>query len=177
MRKLKNAELDRLDIDGFKKAEKTPLILVLDNVRSLHNIGSVYRTADAFLVDEIVLCGITATPPNKDIRKTALGASESVKWRYHKDTLETIQELKNKGVVVIAIEQAEGATSLDAFQPEPNTTYALVFGHEVKGVSQEVVTASDVVLEITQHGTKHSLNVSVSVGLVVWQLFTSLRKG
>jgi 23S rRNA (guanosine2251-2'-O)-methyltransferase len=177
MRKLKNAELDRLDIDGFKKAEKTPLILVLDNVRSLHNIGSVFRTADAFLVDEIVLCGITATPPNKDIRKTALGASESVKWRYHKDTLEIIQELKNKGVVVIAIEQAEGATSLDAFQPEPNTTYALVFGHEVKGVSQEVVTASDVVLEIPQHGTKHSLNVSVSVGLVVWQLFTSLRKG
>lgn len=177
MRKLKNAELDRLDIDGFKKAEKTPLILVLDNVRSLHNIGSVFRTADAFLVDEIVLCGITATPPNKDIRKTALGASESVKWRYHKHTLETIQELKNKGVVVIAIEQAEGATSLDAFQPEPNTTYALVFGHEVKGVSQEVVTASDVVLEIPQHGTKHSLNVSVSVGLVVWQLFTSLRKG
>jgi 23S rRNA (guanosine2251-2'-O)-methyltransferase len=177
MRKLKNAELDRLDIDGFKKAEKTPLILVLDNVRSLHNIGSVFRTADAFLVDEIVLCGITATPPNKDIRKTALGASESVKWRYHKDTLEIIQELKNKGVVVIAIEQAEWATSLDAFQPEPNTTYALVFGHEVKGVSQEVVTASDVVLEIPQHGTKHSLNVSVSVGLVVWQLFTSLRKG
>ena len=177
MRKLKNAELDRLDIDGFKKAEKTPLILVLDNVRSLHNIGSVFRTADAFLVDEIMLCGITATPPNKDIRKTALGASESVKWRYHKDTLEIIQELKNKGVVVIAIEQAEGATSLDAFQPEPNTTYALVFGHEVKGVSQEVVTASDVVLEIPQHGTKHSLNVSVSVGLVVWQLFTSLRKG
>jgi tRNA G18 (ribose-2'-O)-methylase SpoU len=150
--------------------------LVLDNVRSTHNVGSIFRTADAFRVQEIFLCGITATPPHKDIRKTALGATESVQWQYCENSIDAIQNLQSKGVVVLAVEQAEGSTILSDFSPLPDTTYALVFGHEVKGVSQEVVSAADVVLEIPQEGTKHSLNVSVSVGLVVWELFSSLTK-
>jgi tRNA G18 (ribose-2'-O)-methylase SpoU len=176
MRKLKNAELNRLDVDSFKHAPKSPLVLVLDNVRSTHNVGSIFRTADAFRVQEIFLCGITATPPHKDIRKTALGATESVQWQYCENSIDAIQNLQSKGVVVLAVEQAEGSTILSDFSPLPDTTYALVFGHEVKGVSQEVVSAADVVLEIPQEGTKHSLNVSVSVGLVVWELFSSLTK-
>jgi len=176
MRKLKNAELNRLDVDSFKQAPKSPLILVLDNVRSTHNVGSIFRTADAFRVQEILLCGITATPPHKDIRKTALGATESVQWQYCENTIDAIQNLQSKGVVVLAIEQAEGSTSLSDFNPLHDTTYALIFGHEVKGVSQEVVSVADTVLEIPQEGTKHSLNVSVSVGMVVWQLFSSLTK-
>ena len=176
MRKLKNAELGRLDVDEFKSAKKNPIILVLDNVRSTHNVGSIFRTADAFRIQEIVLCGITATPPHKEIRKTALGATESVQWQYSKNTSDAVDRLKTKGVVVLAIEQAEGSTSLSDFTPKPNTTYALVFGHEVKGVSQEIVSAANEVLEIPQEGIKHSLNVSVSVGLVVWELFSSLSK-
>ena len=176
MRKLKNAELNRLDVDEFKNAKKTPIILVLDNVRSTHNVGSIFRTADAFRIQEIILCGITATPPHKEIRKTALGATESVQWQYSKNTFDAVDRLKTKGVVVLAIEQAEGSTSLSDFTPKPNTTYALVFGHEVKGVSQEIVSAANKVLEIPQEGIKHSLNVSVSVGLVVWELFSSLSK-
>ena len=174
MRKIKNEELDRLDVAAFKAASKTPIILVLDNIRSLHNIGSVFRTADAFRVQEIVLCGITAQPPHKDINKTALGATESVSWRYESNTLEAVKTLKEKGVKVIAVEQAEGAQSLESFTPKPHATYALVFGNEVKGVAQEVVSAAHGVLEIPQYGTKHSLNVSVSVGVVVWQLFQKL---
>ena len=174
MRKIKNEELDRLDVAAFKAASKTPIILVLDNIRSLHNIGSVFRTADAFRVQEIVLCGITAQPPHKDIHKTALGATESVSWRYESDSLEAVKILKEKGVEVIAVEQAEGAQSLESFTPKAHTTYALVFGNEVKGVAQEVVSAAHGVLEIPQYGTKHSLNVSVSVGVVVWQLFQRL---
>ena len=176
MRKLKNTELNRLDVDEFKNAKKTPIILVLDNVRSTHNVGSIFRTADAFRIQEIILCGITATPPHKEIRKTALGATESVQWQYSKNSSDAVDRLKTKGVVVLAIEQAEGSTSLSDFTPKPNTTYALVFGHEVKGVSQEIVSAANEVLEIPQEGIKHSLNVSVSVGLVVWELFSSLSK-
>ena len=176
MRKLKNAELNRLDVDEFKSVPKTPLILVLDNLRSTHNVGSIFRTADAFRIQEIILCGITATPPHKEIRKTALGATESVQWQYSKNSSDAVDRLKTKGVVVLAIEQAEGSTSLSDFTPKPNTTYALVFGHEVKGVSQEIVSAANEVLEIPQEGIKHSLNVSVSVGLVVWELFSSLSK-
>ena len=176
MRKLKNEELNRLDVDEFKNAPKNPIILVLDNVRSTHNVGSIFRTADAFRIQEIILCGITATPPHKDIRKTALGATESVQWQYCKNTSDAVDKLKTKGVVVLAIEQAEGSTNLSDFTPKSNTTYALVFGHEVKGVSQEIVSAANEVLEIPQEGTKHSLNVSVSVGLVVWELFSSLSK-
>jgi len=176
MRKLKNAELNRLDVNSFKQAPKSPIVLVLDNVRSAHNVGSIFRTADAFRIQEIFICGITATPPHKDIRKTALGATESVKWQYCENTIDAIQKLQSKGFVVLAVEQAEGSTSLSDFIPLLDATYALVFGHEVKGVSQEAVSAANAVLEIPQEGTKHSLNVSVSVGLVVWELFRSLTK-
>ncbi|WP_242120961.1 RNA methyltransferase [Aestuariivivens sediminicola] len=174
MRKLKNSELDRLSADAFKKAIKTPLIIVLDNVRSLNNIGSVFRTSDAFLVEKIYLCGITATPPHKDIHKTALGSTETVDWEYAQDTLGLIEKLKNSDIKIISVEQAKNAMMLNDFEPERNTTYAIVFGHEVKGVSQEVVNASHQVLEIPQFGTKHSLNISVSCGIVVWDLFTKL---
>ncbi|MEO0505918.1 MAG: RNA methyltransferase [Bacteroidota bacterium] len=172
MRKLENQELERLTIDEYKAAKKTPLILVLDNIRSLNNIGSVFRTADAFLVEKMYLCGITATPPHKDIRKTALGATESVDWVYGKDTLEVVRELQETGVTVISIEQAEGATLLQDFDPKTHERIALVFGNEVKGVDQAVVSASDVVLEIPQGGTKHSLNISVSAGVAVWDLWS-----
>ncbi|SDQ27552.1 RNA methyltransferase [Flagellimonas zhangzhouensis] len=174
-RKLENSELERLDVDGFKQAKKTPIIIILDNIRSLNNIGSVFRTADAFLVEKIYLCGITATPPHKDIRKTALGATESVEWEYKKDTLELVEELKQNDIQIVSVEQAEGAVMLNQFQPEPNKTVALIFGNEVKGVAQEVVSASDTVLEIPQFGTKHSLNISVSAGVVVWDLWSKLN--
>ncbi|MBA4746266.1 MAG: RNA methyltransferase [Muricauda sp.] len=174
-RKLENNELDRLDVARFKDAEKSPIIVILDNVRSLNNIGSVFRTADAFLVQKIYLCGITATPPHKDIRKTALGATESVDWEYKKDTLELVGALKQKGVKIVSVEQAENAVMLNDYQAKPDETIALIFGNEVKGVSQEVVTASDTVLEIPQFGTKHSLNISVSTGVVVWDIWSKLN--
>ena len=177
MRKLKNSELDRLNIDEFKSAKKAPLIIILDNIRSLNNIGSVFRTSDAFLVEKIYLCGITATPPHNDIRKTALGSTETVAWEYAEDTLELIEKLKAEGVKVISIEQAEGAIQLHKFIPQQQTTYALVFGNEVKGVNQDVVNASDIVIEIPQFGTKHSLNISVSCGVVVWDVFSKLGVG
>jgi 23S rRNA (guanosine2251-2'-O)-methyltransferase len=174
MRKLKNSELDRLSIEEFKEIKKTPLIIVLDNIRSLNNIGSVFRTSDAFLVEKIYLCGITATPPHKDIHKTALGSTETVDWEYAENTMEVVEKLKEQKVIVAAIEQAENATMLNDFKPQPNQKYALVFGNEVKGVAQNVVSASDVILEIPQFGTKHSLNISVSCGVVVWDLFSKL---
>ncbi len=174
-RKLENSELERLDVEGFKQANKTPIIIILDNIRSLNNIGSVFRTADAFLVEKIYLCGITATPPHKDIRKTALGATESVDWEYRKDTLELVADLKHSGVQIVSVEQAEDAVMLNLFTPEPKKTIALIFGNEVKGVAQEVVSASDTVLEIPQFGTKHSLNISVSAGVVVWDLWSKLN--
>ena len=176
MRKLKNSELDRLSVDDFKLVTKTPLIIILDNIRSLNNIGSVFRTSDAFLIKKIYLCGITATPPHKDIQKTALGSTETVDWEYVENTLEVVEKLKAENVTICAIEQAENATMLDTFIPKKQTTYALVFGNEVKGVSQQVVSASDVVIEIPQFGTKHSLNISVSCGVVVWDLFSKLKK-
>lgn len=176
MRKLKNSELDRLSVDGFKQAKKTPIIIVLDNIRSLNNIGSVFRTSDAFLIQKIYLCGITATPPHNDIRKTALGSTETVAWEYAEHTSDVINTLKEQGVHICAIEQAENATMLNNFKPQVDTTYALVFGNEVKGVQQEVVSASDTVLEIPQFGTKHSLNISVSCGVVVWDVFSKLAK-
>ncbi len=175
MRKLKNNELNRKSVAEFKTSEKTPLIVVLDNVRSLNNIGSVFRTSDAFLIERIYLCGITATPPHKDIHKTALGATESVTWEYVEDTADLIEKLKDKGVKVYSIEQVENSTMLDDFYPQPNTTYAVVFGNEVKGVQQRVVSASDGCIEIPQLGTKHSLNISVSCGVVLWDLFVKLR--
>lgn len=175
MRKLKNEELNRLDVDGFKEAEKTPIVIVLDNIRSLNNIGSVFRTADAFLVEKIYLCGITATPPHKDIRKTALGATESVDWEYRDDTAALVIELKSQGLTVLAIEQAENAQMLQDFIIKPAKKYALIFGNEVKGVDQKVVSACDGVLEIPQFGTKHSLNISVSAGVVVWDFWSKGR--
>jgi tRNA G18 (ribose-2'-O)-methylase SpoU len=174
MRKLKNSELDRLSVEGFKNAKKTPLIIILDNIRSLNNIGSVFRTSDAFLIEKIYLCGITAKPPHKDIHKTALGSTDTVAWEYAENTLELIEKLKTDNIKICSIEQAENATLLNNFKPKTNTTYALVFGNEVKGVAQNVVDASDVVLEIPQFGTKHSLNISVSCGVVVWDLFSKL---
>jgi 23S rRNA (guanosine2251-2'-O)-methyltransferase len=175
MRKLKNSELDRLSVNDFKQVAKTPLIIILDNIRSLNNIGSVFRTSDAFLIEKIYLCGITATPPHKDIHKTALGSTETVAWEYVENTKTLVDKLKVDGVKICSIEQAENATMLNDFMPQQQTTYALVFGNEVKGVSQEVVNASDLVIEIPQYGTKHSLNISVSVGVVVWDLFIKLK--
>ena len=171
-RKLENSELDRLDVDSFKGAEKSPIIIILDNVRSLNNIGSVFRTADAFLIQKIYLCGITATPPHKDIRKTALGATESVDWEYRKDTLELVDELKKSGAKIVSVEQAENSVMLNNYQIDSEETLALIFGNEVKGVSQDVVSASDTILEIPQFGTKHSLNISVSTGVVVWDIWS-----
>jgi len=175
-RKLKNAELDRKTVSEFKEATKTPIIIILDNIRSLNNIGSVFRTADAFLIEKIYLCGITARPPHKDIQKTALGATETVAWEYVEDTLELVTKLQQEGKKVYAIEQAENAVMLDKFEPLKNQTSAVIFGNEVKGVQQEVVTASDAVIEIPQLGSKHSLNISVSTGVVVWDLFSKLQR-
>ncbi len=176
MRKLENSELDRKSIEDFKQSEKTPIILVLDDIRSLHNIGSVFRTADAFLIEKIYLCGITAIPPNKEIHKTALGATETVAWEHSKNVLEVIENLKKEGVTVLAIEQVESATFLQDFKVEKDKKYALIFGNEVYGVSQEAVALCDGCIEIPQLGTKHSLNISVSAGIVVWDLFRKLNR-
>ncbi|WP_412561712.1 RNA methyltransferase [Winogradskyella sp. MIT101101] len=175
-RKLKNEELDRLEVSEFKDAEKSPIIIILDNIRSLNNIGSVFRTSDAFLIEKIYLCGITAQPPHNDIRKTALGSTETVDWEYAENTLEVVKKLKAKNIKIASIEQAENATMLNDFKPQANTKYAFVFGNEVKGVAQEIVDASDVVIEIPQYGTKHSLNISVSCGVVVWDAHNKLQK-
>jgi len=175
-RKIKNEELDRLEVSEFKEAEKTPIIIILDNIRSLNNIGSVFRTSDAFLIEKIYLCGITAQPPHNDIRKTALGSTETVEWEYIENTLNLVEKLKIERVKIMSIEQAENAIMLNDFKPQPNTKYAFVFGNEVKGVSQDVVSASDIVIEIPQYGTKHSLNISVSCGVVVWDVFSKLKK-
>ena len=175
MRKLKNEELERLSVEEFRDKEKLGLTVVLDEVRSLNNVGSFFRTADAFLIDKIVLCGITAKPPHKDIHKTALGATETVEWEYETDTLEAVKKLQSQGIQVLAVEQAEGSTPLQELDVQPNQAYALVFGHEVKGVKQEVVTACDGVVEIPQYGTKHSLNVSVSAGILLWEFFRIKR--
>jgi|SRR5699024_2509472 len=174
-RKLKNEELDRLSVEDFKKAEKTPISIILDNIRSTNNIGSIFRTADAFLFKKIYLCGVSATPPDKGIRKTALGSTKSVDWEYVENTSTLIEKLKAKGVKIISIEQAEEAVMLNDFQIEKDTEYALVFGNEVKGVQQEVVSASDVVVEIPQLGTKHSLNIAVSAGVVCWDFFAKMK--
>jgi tRNA G18 (ribose-2'-O)-methylase SpoU len=171
MRKLENTELERKSIEDFKKSEKTPLILVLDDIRSLHNIGSVFRTADAFLVEKIILCGITATPPNKEIHKTALGATETVTWEHHENVLEVISNLKKENIITLAIEQVESSIFLQDFKVDKNQKYALIFGNEVYGVAQEAVALCDGCIEIPQLGTKHSLNIAVSAGIVVWDLF------
>lgn len=177
MRKRENDELGRKSPEEFRNAGKAPLILVLDDVRSALNVGSVFRTADAFLVEKIILCGITATPPNKEINKTALGATETVAWEHKTDIMEALSELQASGVETYAVEQVEGAVMLDAFRPEEDKTYALVFGNEVFGVSQEAVNACGKCLEIPQSGTKHSLNIAVSVGVVVWDICSKRKTG
>lgn len=176
MRKLKITELDRISVDQYKEVEKTPLIVVLDNIRSLNNIGSVFRTSDAFLVEAIYLCGITATPPNQEIHKTALGAEHSVAWKYFAETTDAIAELQKSGYVVFAIEQAEGSTMLDKLILDSPKRYAVVMGNEVKGVQQEAINMCDGCIEIPQFGTKHSLNVSVTTGIVIWDFFKLLNK-
>lgn len=174
MRKLKITELNRLTTEEFKLRKKTPLVVVLDNVRSLHNVGSVFRTSDAYLVEAVCLCGITSTPPHAEIHKSALGAENSVDWVYFEDTLEAIKELKTKGFEVLAIEQAEGSTMLNQLEINPSGKYAVVLGNEVKGVQQAVVDACDGCIEIPQYGTKHSLNVSVTAGIIIWEFASKL---
>lgn len=175
MRKLKLEELGRITVEEFKKTDKIPVIVVLDNIRSMHNIGSIFRTSDAFLVEKIYLCGITATPPNKEIRKTALGATESVEWEYVKDINELIPKLKSSNFKLISIEQTEGSQTLSEFELNPTEKYAVVFGNEVDGVQQSIVNQSDFCLEIPQSGTKHSLNVSVCAGIVLWEFYNNLE--
>ena len=165
-------ELNRESVEEFKNKKKIPLVLVLDNVRSLNNVGSVFRTADAFMVEKVYLCGITGQPPHRDIEKTALGATESVAWEHVPDTLELVKQLQADGYHICAVEQAENSTMLNDFRPEPGQPYALVLGNEVMGVAQEVVSISEVVLEIPQFGTKHSLNISVAAGVVVWDFLS-----
>jgi tRNA G18 (ribose-2'-O)-methylase SpoU len=174
MRKLANSELERKNIDEFKEAQKTPIIIILDDVRSLHNIGSVFRTSDAFLIEKIYLCGITATPPNKEIHKTALGATETVAWEYQKNIMTVLDQLRAENISIFAIEQVENSVMLNDFEVEKGKKYALIFGNEVKGVSQQAIEKSEGVIEIPQLGTKHSLNISVSAGIVVWDLFKKL---
>ena len=175
MRKLKNSELGRLNVEEFKNITKIPLIVILDNIRSLNNIGSVFRTSDAFLIEKIYLCGITAKPPHKEIHKTALGATESVEWEYIDNSLDLVKKLQSEGVKIASIEQAENSTKLQDFEIRKDQKYAVIFGNEVKGVQQEVVSASDYCVEIPQFGTKHSLNISVSCGIVLWDLFKKFK--
>lgn len=170
MRKLRTIEMQRLSIDEFHEAKKLPLTVVLDDVRSLYNVGSVFRSSDAFRVEAVYLCGITATPPHPEIHKTALGGEDSVAWRYFNTATEAVQSLHDEGVTVYSIEQVEGSTKLQNLQLDTDKRYAVVFGNEVKGVHQEVVDMSDGCLEIPQFGTKHSLNVSVTAGMVIWEV-------
>lgn len=168
-RKLQNEELQRISTAAFKQAEKIPVVIVLDNIRSQNNVGSVFRTSDAFRVEKIYLCGITSTPENREVHKTALGAEEAVEWEYAKDTLAVVEQLKAQGYRILSIEQAENSLSLENFSPAPGEKYAFIFGNEVKGVQQEVIDHSHGCLEIPQFGTKHSFNIAVTVGIVLWQ--------
>lgn len=172
MRKLLNSELGRKTVQQFRESEKSPFIIVLDNVRSQQNVGSIFRTADAFLAEAIYLCGITGQPPAREIQKTALGATETVAWKYFSKTTEALDELKSQGYSIVAIEQAEGSTELQDFEVKPGTKYALIFGHEVNGVSEEAISLCDECIEIPQFGTKHSFNIAVSAGIVLWELST-----
>lgn len=171
MRKMPNEELDRLSIPEFKQSKKIPVVVVLDNVRSQNNIGSVFRTADAFRLESIILCGITSKPPHREIHKTALGATESVHWEYQEETWKVIERLKAGGYQILAVEQAEDSVSLEQLHLAQDKKYALVFGHEIRGVDQKVVDMCDLCVEIPQFGTKHSLNISVAAGIVIWDVF------
>ncbi len=175
MKKIANPDLGRLTVEEFKKTEKSKIIIILDDIRSLNNVGSVFRTSDAFKIKKIYLCGITATPPHREIQKTALGATETVEWEYRENVIDLIKELKKNEVDVFAIEQVENSISLEKFQPNKTKNTAIVFGNEVMGVSQEAINICDGYIEIPQFGTKHSLNISVSCGVVVWDLFCKLN--
>jgi tRNA G18 (ribose-2'-O)-methylase SpoU len=174
MRKLKNSELNRKTVTEFRESEKSPFVIVLDNVRSNSNVGSVFRTSDAFLAEGIYLCGITGQPPHREISKTALGATETVSWKYFKTTIEAVSELKAKGYKIVGVEQAEGSVDLRLFKVKKGCSYALVFGHEVNGVDQKILDECDYVVEIPQFGTKHSFNIAVSAGIVLWELNKAL---
>ena len=178
MRKLSVTELGRIDVEQFKKSRKLPLTIILDDVRSLYNVGSVFRTSDAFRIEKIILCGITATPENSlvEIHKTALGAEESVEWIYSNDCVSVVKELNEKGYTTIAVEQVEDSTKLNDFKVDLSARYALVLGNEVKGVNQDVVDLCKISLEIPQYGTKHSLNVSVTAGVVIWEFYKQLKE-
>lgn len=176
MRKTPNSELGRPDVEAYRTMKKMPVTVVLDNIRSMSNVGAFFRTSDAFAVERIILCGITATPPNREIHKTALGAEQSVEWKYCAETTEAIDELHRNGYTVVAVEQVDGSVSLEEFVPEQGRRYAVVFGNEVFGVTQQAVDACDMAVEIPQYGTKHSINVSVSGGVVLWSLFCEYRK-
>ncbi len=176
MKKLKNSELNRLNIDSYKDAEKNPIVLVLDNIRSLNNIGSIFRTADAFRIKAIYLCGITAQPPHREIHKTALGATDSVNWKYFKTATEAVEELKNDGYEIISLEQADESIMLNDFSPRSSTSYAIVLGNEVKGVDQNIIDLSDHCVEIPQFGTKHSFNVTVSNGIIIWDILLKMKR-
>ena len=170
MRKLLNRELERKTVEQFRISEKSPFVIVLDNVRSQSNVGSIFRTADAFLTEAIYLCGITATPPHREIQKTALGATESVKWKYFQSTIDAIRDLKNSGYILIGIEQVEGSVELQDIVISAGKKYALVFGHEINGVEQEVLDLCDLCVEIPQFGTKHSFNIAISAGIILWEM-------
>lgn len=175
-RKLENKELNRRSLDEFKQLSKIPIIVVLDNVRSLNNIGSVFRTSDALLVEKIILCGISGTPPNKEIHRTALGAEDSVEWEYFGNTIDAIMKLKERGYIVISLEQTVSSFDLMKYQPKQDLKYALVFGNELRGVEQEVIDISDECIEIPQFGTKHSFNIAISAGIVLWDFFSKISK-
>ncbi|WP_395803060.1 RNA methyltransferase [Daejeonella sp.] len=175
MRKLKTDELGRVGIDDFKKQDKLPLVVILDSVRSMHNIGSIFRTTDGFAIEKIFLCGITAQPPHREIEKTALGATQSIEWTYYEDVCDAINNLKSEGYKIIAIEQAENSTLLNNYQPNKSDKYALIFGNEVNGVSDEAMKLIDTCIEIPQFGTKHSFNIVVSAGIVLWDFFAKLK--
>jgi 23S rRNA (guanosine2251-2'-O)-methyltransferase len=174
MRKLKLVELNRPSVEEFKELAKLPVTLILDNVRSLHNVGSIFRTADAFAIEHLYLCGITAVPPNREIEKTALGATQSVSWRYYPATMDAVEDLRKDGYEIIAVEQAENSTMLHTFSPKAGQKYALIFGNEVNGVDDAVMQEIDDCVEIPQFGTKHSFNITVSAGIILWDIFSKL---
>lgn len=175
MQKLKLDELNRVSVAEFKESEKLPVVVVLDNVRSMHNIGSIFRTADGFAIEQICLCGITAQPPHREIEKTALGATQSVDWQHFPTTLDAVENLRNNGYEIIAIEQAAGSTMLNTYQPATDKKFALIFGNEVNGVDEVVMAKIDECIEIPQFGTKHSFNITISAGIVLWDFFAKLR--
>ncbi|SRR5258706_496503 len=176
MRKLKNEELNRISKEEFKARKKIPVILVLDNVRSMNNVGSIFRTADAFLLEGIYLCGITSQPPHREIEKTALGATSTVAWKYFKNISEAILELRRKDYLIVSVEQTDHNVPLNKFFPLPEKKYALIFGHEMNGISEEAIQMSDLALEVPQYGTKHSLNIAVCAGIVIWDIYSKLQR-